>query len=265
MSNYKYIKSRARSRALETRNELGINSNESIDVDILKVLRKKEKISIIVTELKGNISGFFLRKEDICLIVINSSRSFGHQRFTAAHEYYHFKYDKGMNGKICPININNYNDDYENEVEANYFASYFLMPDESLKYYVDKRTKGNKLNIRDLIYLENYFMVSHALMLVRLKLINIISEKEIELMKNGIIYKASKLGYDTALYKNTKEKGTVKYSDYAELAEELLEKGSISYGKYEELLIDGRFEDILFKEKGNENEEEIGFETTDRI
>ena len=263
MNNYKYIKSRARNRAIETRIELGINSYEPIDVDILKVLRKKEKISVIITELKGNISGFFLRKEDICLIVINSSRSLGHQRFTAAHEYYHFKYDKGMNGKICTIN--EYNDDYENEVEANYFASYFLMPDESLKYYVDKRTKGNKLNIRDLIYLENYFMVSHALMLVRLKLINIISEKEIELMKNGIIYKASKLGYDTALYKDTKEKGTFKYSNYAELAEELLEKGSISYGKYEELLIDGNFEDILFKENGNENEEEIGFETTDCI
>jgi len=263
MSNYKEIKNRARNRAIETRIELGINSYEPIDVDILKVLRKKEKISVIVTELKGSISGFFLRKEDICLIVINSSRSFGHQRFTAAHEYYHLKYDKGMNGKICTIN--EYNDDYENEVEANYFASYFLMPDESLKYYVDKRTKGNKLNIRDLIYLENYFMVSHALMLVRLKLINIISEKEIELMKNGIIRKANKLGYDTALYKDTKEKGTLIYSDYAELAEELLEKGSISYGKYEELLIDGNFEDILFEEKGNENEEEIGFETTDRI
>ncbi len=263
MSNYKDIKSRARNRAIETRIELGINSYEPIDADILKVLRKKEKISVIVTELKGSISGFFLRKEDICLIVINSSRSFGHQRFTAAHEYYHFKYDKGMNGKVCTIN--EYNDYYKNEVEANYFASYFLMPDESLKYYVDKRTKGNKLNIRDLIYLENYFMVSHALMLVRLKLINIISEKEIELMKNGIIYKANKLGYDTALYKDTKEKGTLIYSDYVELAEELLEKGSISYGKYEELLIDGNFEDILFEEKGNENEEEIGFETTDRI
>jgi len=263
MNNYKFVESRARIRAIDTRNELGINLSEPIDVDILKVLRKKEKISIIVTELKGNISGFFLRKEDICLIVINSSRSFGHQRFTAAHEYYHFKYDKGMNGKICTIN--KYNDDYENEMEANYFASHFLMPDESLKYHVDKRIKEDKLNIRDLIYLENYLMVSHALMLVRLKLINIISEKEIELMKNGIIYKASKLGYDTALYKNTKEKGTIKYSNYAELAEELLEKGSISYGKYEELLIDGKFEDILFEEKGNENEEEMEFETTNRI
>jgi Zn-dependent peptidase ImmA (M78 family) len=263
MNNYKFIESRARNRAIDTRNELGINLSEPIDADILKVLRKKEKISIIITELKGSISGFFLRKGDICLIVINSARSFGHQRFTAAHEYYHFKYDKGMNSRICPIN--KYNDVYENEMEANYFASHFLMPDESLKYYVDKRIKGKKLNIRDLIYLENYFMVSHALMLVRLKLIKIISEKEKELMKNGIIYKANKLGYNTALYKDTKEKGTVIYSDYAELAEELLEKGSISYGKYEELLIDGNFEDILFEEKGNENEEEIGFETTDHI
>ena len=70
MNNYKSIESRARSRAIETRIELGISVNEHIDVDILKVLRKKEKISVIVTELKGSISGFFLRKGDICLIVI---------------------------------------------------------------------------------------------------------------------------------------------------------------------------------------------------
>ena len=139
MNNYKYLVSRASSRAIDTRNELGINLSEPIDSDILKVLRKKENISIIVTELKGNISGYFLRKEDICLIVINSSRSLGHQRFTAAHEYYHFKYDKEMKGKICHIKINKFNDGYENETEANYFASYFLMPDESLRYYIDKR------------------------------------------------------------------------------------------------------------------------------
>ena len=59
MNNYKFLVSRARNRAIDTRNELGINLSESIDVDMLKVLRKKEKISIIVTKLKGNISGFF--------------------------------------------------------------------------------------------------------------------------------------------------------------------------------------------------------------
>ena len=260
MNNYKIIVSRARRRAIETRKELGINLNEPIDEDIFKVLRKREKISIIVTELKGDISGFFLRKGDIGLIVINSSRSLGHQRFTAAHEYYHFKYDTQMKGTICPIK--KYNAVSKIEMEANYFASHFLLPDGSLEYYVDKRTEGNKLNIRDLIYLENYFMVSHSLLLFRLKLINIISKKEIELMKDGIISKANRIGYRTDLYKNTKEKGIIIYSDYAELAEELLEKGSISYGKYEELLIDGNFEDILFKEIGNENEEEMEFETT---
>ena len=263
MNNYKLIKSRARIRAIETRNELGINLSEPIDENIFKILRIREKISIIITKLKGKISGFYLRKKDIGLIVINSNCSFGHQRFTAAHEYYHFKYDKGMNNKICPIK--KYNDDYENETEANYFASYFLMPGESLKYHIDKRAKENKITIRDLVYLENYFMVSHALMLIRLKAINMISEKEIEIMKHGIIYKANKLGYDTELYKNTEEKGMVIYSNYPELAEDLLEKGIISYGKYEELLIDGKYEDILFEEKEKENEEEIGFEITNNI
>ncbi|MCR1934261.1 ImmA/IrrE family metallo-endopeptidase [Clostridium tepidum] len=231
-------------RAMKSRNELGIGSMDA--VDILKILKDRENISIIMTPLDGEISGLFMRKNDIGIIIINSNRSYGHQLFTAAHEYYHLKYDKGMNSKLCPIN--KYDEGYENEIEANIFASYFLMPDDTLRIYINERTdNGNRrLNIRDLIYLENYFMVSHSLMLYRLKSMGYITRGEEEEFKYSIISKATKLGYDAKLYKNTADRGLVIHSNYAELAEELLEAKLITAGKYEELLLRGGYEEILF-------------------
>ena len=52
MNNYKFIESRARNRAIDTRNELGINLGEPIDVDILKVLRKKKRKLHLLTPIQ---------------------------------------------------------------------------------------------------------------------------------------------------------------------------------------------------------------------
>lgn len=249
---------RARIKAIEARNELGIGYLDSID--IFKLLKDRENISIITTPFEGNISGLFMRKGNTGLVVINSARSLGHQYFTAAHEYYHLKYNQGMTSRLCTIN--KYDDDYEIELEANSFASYFLLPDDALRYYLDSRLQGlsRKPNIRDLIYLENYFNVSHTLMLLRLTKMGAITNNEAEQMRTGVITHAVRLGYNPNLYKNTVNQGTIIYSNYAELAEELLEAGKITYGKYEELLIDGGYGEILFGDG-----EEYGDSNTDNI
>lgn len=248
------LENNAINRAIKSRNELGIGIMDS--VDIFKILKDRENISIVITPLDGEISGLFMRKNDIGIIIINSNKSYGHQLFTAAHEYYHIKYDKGMNSKLCPIN--KYDEGYENEIEANTFASYFLMPDDTLRVYINERTENGsrRLNIRDLIYLENYFMVSHSLMLYRLKTMGYITKEEEEELKCSIIAKAMRLGYDAKLYKNTAYQGRVVYSNYAELAEELLECKLITIGKYEELLLHGGYEDILFGDIDEGDKEE---------
>jgi len=228
--------------AAETRKILGIGPYDR--VDIFRVLRDIENISLIITKIRGNISGFFMRYKNTGLIVINASRSLGHQYFTAAHEYYHLKYDKGMSAKVCPIN--KFDDEYQNERDANLFAAQLLVPDEALGYMIQKRTKGRSLTLNDVIFLENYFQVSHKLMLLRLREIGAITSKQVEAMEKNIIKNAALLGYNTELYRNTEDKGTQIYSEYAELARTLLETGKITYGKYEELLLDGGYGDILF-------------------
>lgn len=243
---------RARIKAIEARNELGIGYLDS--ANIFKILKDRENISVITAPLNGNISGLFMRKRDIGLVIINSGRSLGHQYFTAAHEYYHLKYNRGMTGRLCIIS--KYDEDYEVELEANSFASYFLMPDDALRYYLNLRLQGSsrKPNMRDLIYLENYFAVSHALMLLRLKSMGVITEAEAEQMKAGVTAAAIRLGYSPALYRDTADHGMAIYSNYAELAEELLEAEKITYGKYEELMLEGGYGEILFGD-GEENED----------
>lgn len=80
----------------------------------------------------------------------------------------------------------------------------------------------------------------------------VISEAEAEQMKAGVISAAIRLGYSPALYQDTADQGMVIYSNYAELAEELLEAEKITYGKYEELMLEGGYGEILFGD-GEEN------------
>lgn len=243
-------------KAAETRKNLGTGQYDR--VDIFRVLKDIENISLIITKIKGNISGFFMRNKEAGLIVINASRSLGHQYFTAAHEFYHIKYDIGMSGRVCPIN--KFEEEYQNERDANYFAAHLLVPDDALEYMILKRTKGKQITLNDVIFLENYFQVSHKLMLIRLKSIGAITSNQYDSMEKNIIKNASRLGYNTDLYRNTEDKGTQIYSDYAELAQTLLDSGRITYGKYEELLLDGGYADILYGDNKESEGAENAFE-----
>ncbi|SDG72243.1 Zn-dependent peptidase ImmA, M78 family [Thermoanaerobacter thermohydrosulfuricus] len=242
----------AETRALETRKELGLTFYEAVDV--FKIFREIENISIIIMKMSNKMSGLFLRKGQANVIVINSRKSLGHQRFTAAHEYYHFKYGKGVISRICPIK--KFEDDNPEEREANIFAINFLLPADGVKYVLQKRTKGAKIKINDIIFLEQYFGVSHQCMLIRLKELGIINELQKKEFSQNIITKAKEYGFSTQLYKNTSDKDIQVYSDYAEIAKKLLEANRISYGKYEELLIKGGYAHLIF-EMEEETEGEI--------
>jgi len=230
-------------RALETRKELGLAFYEP--VDIFKVLHEIEGISVVIMEMSDRMSGLFTRKGKANLIVINSRKSLGHQRFTAAHEYYHFKYGKGVVSRICPIR--KFADDNPEEREANIFALNLLVPADGLKYVLQKKTKGKQIGISDIIFLEQYFGVSHQCMLIRLRELGIINEQQKKEFSQNVIAKAKEYGYSTQLYKDTSDKEIQVYSEYAELARKLLEAGRISYGKYEELLIEGGYAPLLFE------------------
>lgn len=140
-----------------------------------------------------------------------------------------------------------YNNRAPIEKEADMFAGHFLVPDEAVEYLLTKRRGvSESLSISDCVFLEQYFQVSHQVMLIRLEQLGLIDKAKSEEWKPGIIRMARELGYDTSLYKPTGI--SLVMSDYAEKAKKALEASLISRGKYEELLLEAGLYGVLFDE-----------------
>ena len=86
--------------AVDTRLKLGLQSTEHFDV-----YRgvKSLGISCIKRPLESNVSGATFCTDNVRIVLVNSSKSLGHQNFTVAHEIYHCLYDKGISHRACKV------------------------------------------------------------------------------------------------------------------------------------------------------------------
>lgn len=239
------LESVSRFRANEIRKQLGLSAFEPID--IIKTLQENEDVSFVLKPFSSGISGMFLRLEATEVIALNSSRTVGHQRFTAAHEYYHLCFDQGMTVGMCFAGKS----EQENarEREADRFAADLLMPTDGITASLLKRTRGEReITIDDVVHLEQKFGVSRMAMLVRLRQLNMFTEREfVDMKERQVIRTAKILGYSTALYQATREE-TV-FSSYAEKAKTAHELGHISEGRYRQLLLEAGLADLLYGEE----------------
>lgn len=232
------------SRAAYVRKKIGEDSTSPIDV--FSIAHHLESLSLLLFPLGANISGACLKSEESSLIAINSSMSLGRQRFSLAHEFYHFYFDQGLTSTICHLTLNPGN---STEREANTFASYFLVPPAALLELVTS-SQGNihrELSLSEVIKLEQFFGVSRKAILTRLISEKLLSEKSAANMESNVILSAINLGYDTALYKPTPDADSRRtYGHYIKQVDLLFRSEIISYGKYKELLLDAYRDDILF-------------------
>lgn len=241
MNSWKEWSNFCQKKALETRSEFGLSPFSPID--ITKLLREAN-VNIIKEPIESHISGYFLRHEDIELVFINTKKSMGHQNFTAAHEFYHIKYDVELAARACVAG--EFSVKTPSESKADLFASYLLAPDEAIKFQINRRKKKpfEDLKLEDVIYLEQLFGLSHAAMLHRLKQMELIDQRQVEYFRPDIKKNAINLGYKLSLYTSSDEFEII--SDYAFKAKLAFDKGLISIGKYEELLMDAGLVDILY-------------------
>lgn len=179
------------------------------------------------------ISAMFIRDTKNHLIIINSSRTFGHQVFSAAHELYHYYFDKHYMGGICSANRNQKT---EHEQMADMFASCFLLPDDGVMSVAETRTDSNgKLDLYDLVFLQQYFRVSWNALLIKLENLGYIDNKK-DYLNIGITKLTRKLDYDTTLVEKTYDKYISKR--YLELALNCYENDEISEARTIEYLND---------------------------
>ncbi|MCR4673212.1 MAG: ImmA/IrrE family metallo-endopeptidase [Lachnospiraceae bacterium] len=242
-------------KAQELRELLGEDANSP--VDIFSLVNQVQGLTLVFYPLGENISGICVRDRDVRLIAINSSMSYGRQRFSLAHELYHLCYDDESGFNVCSKKLDPKS---ENERCADQFASYFLAPYKSLRTAIRKTAGESPLSMKHVIALEQYFGMSHLAMLWRLVSEGLLTADALDSYSCGVISAARSLGYDDKLYKPTPaELRKRTYGHYLKQVEELRQKDLVSPGKIDELLLDAFRDDIAF----GLDEEEQGVGTID--
>ena len=95
------------SLALKTRKEWGEDAYSPIDIFAIVNRLKEKKITLVSFPLSSNISGMCTKENDDNIIVINSTTSYGRQRFTLAHELYHVLHEENkLNSFVTQISHN---------------------------------------------------------------------------------------------------------------------------------------------------------------
>ncbi|NLI92948.1 MAG: ImmA/IrrE family metallo-endopeptidase [Peptococcaceae bacterium] len=233
------------SEAIMLRKHFGEDTMSPLDV--FAFLGKLENLTLIFYPFSQRISGMCLKLENDMVIAVNSTLSYGRQRYSAAHELYHLFVQDGFQSTICEQNIEAEKSD--SEKEADVFASYFLAPYDSLKSFIQDTLKkrAHTLAAEDVIKIEQYFQMSRQATLFRLLNEGYINKDLAQTMKSGVIKSALKLGYDASLYSPLPEnKQYMTTGNYIRLAEQLKDNDLISDGKYEEFLLDAFRSDIVY-------------------
>lgn len=240
------------SEAISLRRDFGIDIYSPID--IFSIINNSEDLTLVFYPMSERISGICIRTGKNKIIGINSTTTYGRQRFTMAHELYHLFFHENFKSIVCSKDLEKNKDPMEKE--ADMFASYFLAPYESLKDYIKNKLgkQKNTLEVSDIVRIEQYYGLSRQATLWRLINDGYLSREKADTMKTGIISSALKFGFDEKLYLPApEEKQYTTLGKYIKLAEELKEKKLISNGKYEELLLESFRGDIVFGLEGEEN------------
>jgi len=226
------LESKARQLAIDTRLRLGLQSTEHFDV-----YRAVTSLGITCVKraLESSISGATLKTNKVKLILVNSSKTLGHQNFTIAHELYHCLYDENLVSRACKTE--EFARVRGSERVADIFATYLLMPEDAIFHQLRLRKKLDvKLTLADIINLEQFFGVSRKAMCWRLEDLKLINRKQSEECCINVIQSVRSLGKNTDIYNPTNEKIVI--SDYAEKAREALQKNLITESRYKEILAD---------------------------
>lgn len=243
---------------MKPKNELSYQANElrkrfgedlSSPIDVFAILQSQERLTLVFYPFSDRISGMCVcTRGGDQLVAINSTRTLGRQRFSAAHELYHLFVQDEITTVICGNDIGAARD--VEEKNADCFASYFLAPNDALRSFIEKNLlKGTRrpLSVEDVVHIEQYFKMSRQATLYRLVGDGLINLDFANTLKVDIISSARKLGFSDELYIPTPDnRQYFTTGSYIGLAERLVDGNLISNGKYEEILLDAYRADIVY-------------------
>ena len=222
-------------RAYEVRKTFGFDNTSPIDFRVIK--EKLNHATFVKYPLSRNFCGLIYKLDtQSAVIVINSTLNLGRQNFTFAHELYHYYYSSS-DTKVC-----SFNEDFKKnkkdpeEVTADRFASYFLMPRFAfLDYFTDEC--GGIVSEESIIKLENHFMVNRYTVVSRLLKELLISKTNAKPFLKINFDKVNELGFSRILYESDPSSIQPSISGhYNELCEKLFNEQKIGKSKYDEIM-----------------------------
>lgn len=239
-------------KANELREEMNVRSRDSISIH--QILKYKHIIAYFQPMEEG-FSGMAVKvaheEREYRFMLVNTSESYGKQRFTAAHELYHLLYQDHFE---CSYDTDIYRNRDPEEKNANTFATYLLLPENGLLQLIpEQEMKKDMISMSTLLKLEQNYRCSRMALLLRLKHIGLISESYINAHYSDVKKTAMEYGYDTSMYSKTDKTELV--GDYNLKARQLFDQGKISQAKYFSYLRDMN---INLKEDLDEEEDNLG-------
>jgi len=223
--------------ANELRENMHVTAREPVRIH--QVLKEK-KILTQFRPLDPNFSGIALCTQSgtalrKCFMLINTAQSYGKQRFTACHELYHLLYQEEFT--VSQNNAGKFDQKEPEEYNADYFASYLLLPELGLKELVPvEEQRKDRITLGTLLRVEQNFRCSRANLLRRLKEMKWITADTYDKYVVNVKRSAIEYGYGIDLYSPTNKTELV--GDYNIKARQLYDRGLISQAKYFSLLQD---------------------------
>lgn len=233
-------------QAAMLRRQLG--EDDASPIDVFALALSMDGLTLVFYPMGNNLSGMCVKGQSgNKLVSINSGMTLGRQRFSMAHELYHLRYDASMKS-LCYKSIGS-GSDVEKAADA--FASYFLMPAIALEQMAGKLCGSHadgRLQLDDIIRIEQYFRVSHQAAVYRLMGTRYLDKRTGKLfLGQPVRARAERMGYGPELYRSKPQaERYMTYGSNVRQIEEALSKNLISYGKYEELLLDAFRADLVY-------------------
>ncbi len=173
--------------AVKVRSMFGYDNRQPIAVT--NALLNCPEYTLIRMVFTADISGMSILEADSKIIAVNTAMSLGRQRFSAAHELYHIEVEQICTGTIC---TSGYDDKKsESEMEADKFASYFLMPYDGLEWYIGQQ-RVERWDEEQVFLLSQYYRMSFMAVIVRLYQEKRITRDEYEILKCVDVQRALK-------------------------------------------------------------------------
>lgn len=145
------------------------------------------------SDLKHTVSGAFVPHDGVGFsILINGETTPGRQGFTLAHELAHALFHGGR------FSVDYFGRREATERFADAFAAEFLVPTQALRATVESFGFSKVTDAEAVVQLQRLFDVSYAMMLVRLRSANLVSEVDRErFARVRPLHTAQRLGYAT--------------------------------------------------------------------